>query len=304
MRELDPLNDFAFLKCMGENGDEEQLLSFINAILENRNKIIIENRIQNISMAEILDNVDINENTKLSAEKLKDKYCILDIRSKTDNKEIIIEAQRQNTGEMIKRSLFYACNIYRRLIKEGQNYQKLPEVIAINLIDYKMKNNDNIHTFYRLIDIPSIKTCTPKFLEGIEIHFISMQNFKKIKNKNINNFLHQWLIYFDKNTTPKLLNKVIKMNKTIGKTQKKLDLISMNDEDYRMYEMREMAHYDEITLKHTATQKGIEIGRKEGMEKGIEKEKIEIANNMKKANLPLKEINKFTKLPIEKIEKL
>ncbi|WP_157082433.1 Rpn family recombination-promoting nuclease/putative transposase, partial [Methanobrevibacter cuticularis] len=185
---------------------------------------------------------------KLSAEKLKDKYCILDIRSKTYNKEIIIEAQRHNTGEMIKRSLFYACNIYRRLIKEGQNYQKLPEVIAINLIDYKMKNNNNIHTFYRLIDIPSIKTTTPKFLEGIEIHSINMQNFKKLNNKNINNSLHQWLIYFDNNTNPKLLNKVIKMNKTIGKTQKKLDLVSMSDEDYRMYEMREMAHYDEITL--------------------------------------------------------
>ncbi|WP_211263741.1 PD-(D/E)XK nuclease family transposase, partial [Methanobrevibacter cuticularis] len=105
MRELDPLNDFAVLKCMGEKGDEEQLLSFINAILENKNKIITENEIKNISMDEILDNIEINENTKLSAEKLKDKYCILDIRSKTYNKEIIIEAQRHNTGEMIKRSL-------------------------------------------------------------------------------------------------------------------------------------------------------------------------------------------------------
>ncbi|KZX17304.1 hypothetical protein MBCUT_02830 [Methanobrevibacter cuticularis] len=90
------------------------------------------------------------------------------------------------------------------------------------------------------------------------------------------------------------------MNKTIEKAQKKLDLISMNDEDYRMYEMREMAHYDEITLKHTATQKGIKIGRKEGIEKGI----ISVAHNMKKANIPIKDISKFTKLSIEKIEKL
>ncbi|KZX16267.1 PD-(D/E)XK nuclease family transposase [Methanobrevibacter cuticularis] len=296
MRELDPLNDFAVLKCMGENGDEEQLLSFINAILENRNKIITENGIKNISVDEILDNIEINENTKLSAEKLKDKYCILDIRSKTSNKEIIIEAQRQNTGEMIKRSLFYACNIYRRLIKEGQNYQKLPEVIAINLIDYKMKNNDKVHTFYRLIDIPSIKTCTPKFLEGIEIHFINMQNFKKLKNKNINNFLHQWLIYFDKNTKPKLLEKVMKMNKTIEKAQKKLDLISMSDEDYRMYEMREMAQYDEITLKYTATQKGIEIGK--------EKASIEYAKKLKETGMSIEQISKIIDLPIEKIEKL
>ncbi|MDR1058576.1 MAG: Rpn family recombination-promoting nuclease/putative transposase [Treponema sp.] len=30
---LNPLNDYLFLKIMGEKGDEEQLLSFLNAVL-------------------------------------------------------------------------------------------------------------------------------------------------------------------------------------------------------------------------------------------------------------------------------
>ncbi|MDR0554048.1 MAG: Rpn family recombination-promoting nuclease/putative transposase, partial [Treponema sp.] len=30
---LNPLNDFLFFKMMGEKGDEEQLLSFLNAVL-------------------------------------------------------------------------------------------------------------------------------------------------------------------------------------------------------------------------------------------------------------------------------
>jgi hypothetical protein len=30
---MDPLNDFLFLKFMGEKGDEDQLLAFLNAVV-------------------------------------------------------------------------------------------------------------------------------------------------------------------------------------------------------------------------------------------------------------------------------
>jgi len=33
MKRLNPLNDYLFQKYMGEKGDEEQLLSFLNAVL-------------------------------------------------------------------------------------------------------------------------------------------------------------------------------------------------------------------------------------------------------------------------------
>jgi hypothetical protein len=35
---LNPLNDYLFLKYMGEKGDEEQLLSFLNAVLKRTGK--------------------------------------------------------------------------------------------------------------------------------------------------------------------------------------------------------------------------------------------------------------------------
>ncbi|MDR3049101.1 MAG: Rpn family recombination-promoting nuclease/putative transposase, partial [Elusimicrobiota bacterium] len=41
-----PLNDYAFQKCMGEEGDEEQLLSFLNAALDYRG----ENRLSSIEI--------------------------------------------------------------------------------------------------------------------------------------------------------------------------------------------------------------------------------------------------------------
>jgi hypothetical protein len=33
MERFNPLNDYLFLKIMGEEGDEEQLLAFLNAVL-------------------------------------------------------------------------------------------------------------------------------------------------------------------------------------------------------------------------------------------------------------------------------
>jgi hypothetical protein len=35
---LNPLNDYLFLKYMGEKGDEEQLLAFLNAVLHRTGK--------------------------------------------------------------------------------------------------------------------------------------------------------------------------------------------------------------------------------------------------------------------------
>jgi hypothetical protein len=50
---LNPLNDYMFLKIMGERGDEEQLCAFLNAVLGRSGKDaivsveIIENRMIN-----------------------------------------------------------------------------------------------------------------------------------------------------------------------------------------------------------------------------------------------------------------
>jgi hypothetical protein len=50
MERLNPLNDYLFLKLMGEEGDEEQCLAFLNAVLGSKGKKpvklikILENR--------------------------------------------------------------------------------------------------------------------------------------------------------------------------------------------------------------------------------------------------------------------
>ena len=51
-------------------------------------------------------------------------------------------------------------------------------------------------------------------------------------------------------------------------------------------------------------EKGVEKGRQEGIEKGKKDEQIAIAIEMKKENMSLELISRFTGLSVEEIEKL
>jgi predicted transposase/invertase (TIGR01784 family) len=81
LERLKPLNDFIFKKTFGEKGDEEQLLSLLNAILK---------RTENNKLMSI----EIIEGKTITAEIIGDKTSILDVRAVTfDGTKINIEVQ-------------------------------------------------------------------------------------------------------------------------------------------------------------------------------------------------------------------
>ena len=68
----------------------------------------------------------------------------------------------------------------------------------------------------------------------------------------------------------------------------------------REYEDSVKAYRDIVNAVNTARKEGHE----EGLEKGHEEEKIEIARKMKSDGLPDDTISKYTGLPIEEIERI
>jgi len=92
MKRLNPLNDFAFWKSMGEPGCEEQLKSFLNAILARTRKIPIET-------------LEIVENKILSPDVIGAKTSILDVRAQFSNgTKVNVEIQLENEYNMDRRS--------------------------------------------------------------------------------------------------------------------------------------------------------------------------------------------------------
>ena len=72
--------------------------------------------------------------------------------------------------------------------------------------------------------------------------------------------------------------------------------------------LREKARHDEAQALYHAEQEGIQKGIQQGIQQGIQKgaaeEKLEIARNLLKINLPLEQISMATGLTIAEIENL
>jgi len=229
---LDPLNDYLFFKIMGEKGDEEQLMAFLNAVLKKTGNDVIRS-------------VEIIDNKTFSGEVLGDKASILDVRAETkDGVKINIEVQIADYGNMEKRSLYYWGREYTRWLDAGQDYEKLPKVIAINIVNFEMKRTKSFHTSYHIWEDEEDNMLS----DVLEIHFIDMVKFRRLKSKDItNNTLHRRLSFLNKNTNDNILEEVISMDTAIQKAQEKLIFVTNDKEKLREYQMRMMALSDQVS---------------------------------------------------------
>jgi len=274
MGRLNPLNDYLFLKLMGEEGEEVQCLAFLNAILGSKNK-------KPVKLIKIL------ENKTFTAEIIGEKTSILDVRAETDNGEKInIEVQLKDLNNMEKRTLFYWGQEFTKGISRGDDYIDLPKVITINIVNFDNIKLEDFHTCFHLWE-DNHKDYI--LTDAMEIHFINMIKFKKLKSGDmVNNPLERWLTFLDKDTPEEVLEEVINMDTAIGKANDRLNFVSQDKEFLRAYHLREMALSDWTTGINTA----------------IEKEKKEIARNLLNMKLSKEQIQEATGLDIETIESL
>jgi predicted transposase/invertase (TIGR01784 family) len=274
MERLNPLNDYLFLKIMGEKGDEEQCIAFINAVLADSN-------------GNPLRLVKILENRSISSENLGDKSVVLDFRAlaETDIKKNIkvnIEVQLKDLRNMTERTLYYWAREYVSGIKEGEDYSELPRVITINIVDFDHVKLDNFHTAFRLRE----DTRRDYVLtDALEIHFLNMVKFRKLESKDMNNALYRWLTYFDVKAPEHELMEVIKMDAAIQRAQTRLEQVTHDNEFMHKYTLRQMAMSDWTTGVNTAFEKGV----------------ISVAKNLLHKGLPVELIQETTDLDMETI---
>ncbi|GHV95369.1 hypothetical protein AGMMS50293_16890 [Spirochaetia bacterium] len=275
---LNPLNDYLFLKMLGEPGDEEQLLSFLNAVLAHTRKYP-------------LISVEIVENRSLSAEIIGDKASVLDVRANaSDGTKVNIEVQLKNLGDMDKRSLFYWSQEYTKSLAGGDDYEKLPNVIAINIVNFEYLETEGYHASFHLREDTERDYI---LTEALEIHFIDMVKFKRLGQKDIkNDSLQRWLAWLDKDSPDEVIKEAMSMDAAIQRANERMDFVSQDKEALHAYHMRQMALSDWTS--------GVNHAFKTGKAKGKE----EIARKMKARGYPLREIAENTGLPEAEIESL
>jgi len=289
MERLNPLNDFLFLKLMGEEGSEVQCLAFLNAVLgakSNRTEGSQTRGSQTFGLQPI-NLIKILENRAITADVIGEKASILDVRAETDTGEKInIEVQLKDLHNMEKRSLFYWAREFTKGISEGDDYLLLPKVITINIVNFDNIKLNEFHTCFHLWEDGHKDYL---LTDALEIHFINMKKFRQLKTGDItHNPLERWLTFLDKETPLEVIEEVVKMDTAINKVNERLNFVSQDKEFLRTYHLREMAMSDLTTVVNTA----------------IEKNKFEIAKNLLYEGMSLEFIQKTIGLDAETIRSI
>jgi predicted transposase/invertase (TIGR01784 family) len=275
---FNPLNDYLFFKVMGEKGDEPQLLGFLNAVLGRSGK-------------EPIESVEIMENTSFEKDVIDGKSCILDVLAVLQNgTKVNIEVQLRNEHNMDQRCLFYWSKVYSKSLNEGQDYRELPNVIAINIVDFDYPPKGDTHTCFHLREDTDPSLILSHVLE---IHYINMVKWRKQREKDLADPLHRWLTWFDEKSPPKLIEEVLSMDTAIKAAYEKFGFATQQDFDvWDLNRRREKARWDMVSSRNNA--------RREGREEKA----IEIARKLKDKGLPLAEVVDVTGLDMETIQGL
>ena len=283
---LDPKVDFVFKNIFGSPNHKEILISFLNATLKPKKKIV---------------SVDIKK-TDIEKQYIEDKYSRLDVKATTSNDEIInIEIQLKNENNMVKRSLYYLSKMYEEQLNEKEDYSKLARTVCINILNFKYLKTDNFHTGYRFKEIESNEELT----DIMEVHFIEIPKLKDSSDEK--DMLVAWTEFLKDPESEKVRGLELSIEEI---RQAKDELIRMsNDKKQReLYDMRANSLRDKISelnaVEKKAREEGIEKGRKEGIEEGAKNRTIEIARNMKLSGLDTNTIAKLTNLSRDEIDKL
>ena len=291
---MKPSIDFVFKKLFGAEESKESLISLLNAIIKSDSPII---------NVEILNN-DLNK------EHNEGKFSRLDIKAKTDKGELInIEIQVKNEYNMVQRTLYYWSRIYTDQLSSTRDYSELVRTICINILNFKLLDNDRYHNTYRLKEINTNEELT----DIEEIHFIELPKSKHVDKDEVNNIdsLLKWT-EFIKEPESEIVKILETTDEVLRNAKTQLYKISLDKDSIARYREFEKRMYDETSALNSSKREGKEEGLKEGKEEGLKegeargklKANRKIAKNLLSKGLELKEIAKILELDENLVEEI
>ena len=276
--EVKKLNDFFIRYFFGLEGDEDLLLSFINAIM-------IDSNFATFVSVEIINPFNLSE-------KANNKESIVDLKAVTeDGIIVIIEIQTYSTKNFFERTLYYWSKNYSNVLKKGEDYPELKPVISINLIDDILfdKTDKRMHTCYLLKEKNSNKILT----DHIQLHYIEIPKFNN--DANITTELKNWILFLKSNKEEDM-SQLLKEDTIFEKAIKKYNYFTDNEDLLNEYDRREAYLVYQSSLMRGAKEDGFEEGKKN--------KAISMATAMKKDGADINLISKYTGLTIDEIKKL
>jgi predicted transposase/invertase (TIGR01784 family) len=263
-------------------------------------------------------------------EEKNDKFNRVDVLVEDENGEkIIIEIQNNYQVDYYHRMLYGVSKVVCDYLEKGDRYDKIKKIYSVNIVYFDLGyGNDYVYfgtTEFRgkhthdILELTSSQKIRYKREKVGDIFpdycVLRVEKFDEIAK----NSLDEWIYYLK---TTKIPDNFTAQGLDIIRAKQKIeDLPEAERKAY--YWHLDQVNYEEGVIEHQRSEakkegiaeglekgiaEGLEKGNAEGLEKGIAEgkieEKLEIAKNLKKDNLPVELIVKYTNLTIEEIEKI
>ena len=244
---ISPKIDYAFKKIFGSHQSEKILISFLNAIIYDGEKIIDSLTIVN----------PFNPGQIIS---FKDTY--LDVKAVlVDGSIVVIEMQVARMTAFNKRVAYNLAKAYANQLDKGEKYPLLNPAIAVTITDFILfkKTDDPINKFVFQEETKKLE-CLDKELRLI---FVELPKFQKTLSE-LKGLTDKW-IYFLKEAAsldgiPESLGEVVEIEQALNIA----NFINMSPEELEVVENRGIAMQDERGRIAYAEQLGVVKGETKG----------------------------------------
>lgn len=275
-RFLDPKNDVAFKKVFALPEHKRLLISLLNALLQREG----EERIKDV---EILP-TELIPHTEAAKRSIFDVRCI-DER----NFQYIVEIQKNYMSSFIQRIQFYGAKAYTGQLGKGHDYLTLKSVIVLAILNHILfpdaiscvSYHDNVE-----------RTSQVSYMKDLSYVMVELPKFERKPGK-IRDTLEGWLSYLrdapDQVEIPEGMPSEI---------QEAYHIV----EQYK-WSLREMEAYDRALIAYMDDKDKMRTGAHEqGLQKGIQEEKLAIAHKMYAEGISEEMIEKITGLSSKILE--
>ena len=253
-------------------------------------------------------------NPEIYPEKLKSgrfdnklgKTFILDIKIELQrlvNRDVYqevcnVEMQTTETPRLIDRIIAYTGRLLSKLLGKGDNFDKLTTVYSLLFTTKNLRTFKNIEDYYHVAQL--IRKGSPSVVLSDILTFtvVELGKFDK-KLEELDNERDCWfyLIKHSKALDTEACRILIKKGGYImAESVSRLFEISKDSLLQEYEEARAKQQFDQSSREHEARKEGIEKGRMEGMEKGIEKSQKEIALNLLEMKMSVSQVIEATGL--------
>lgn len=253
MSQVTPRIDLAFKKIFGVEGNEDLLLSLINAVLS------VEDQVSSVQL--------LNPYNMQSFR--KDKLSVLDVKAQSvDGRRFNVEIQITDEASYDKRALYYWAKLYTEQLASGQRYDELYKAIGIHILHFtSIPDSEKYHNVFHIRE----KTEGFVYFADLELHTIELKKFAQEGCKEISalvaqvkNALDMWVAFLtrhnllDKDHLPPSLD-----NPALKKALGILEVMNFNKEEREAYEDRLKWYLIEADTLEKRFRQGKEDGRQE-----------------------------------------